>query len=408
MSYEGMREGIRDDKYLTTLDKLVKSSKPSSPEEVAKVNSAKAYLENIKQKNSKLEWYKDFFWKLRPNGFYELILGAVSTKGEDDFEYFSDIRDKIASYIVDIKNVTVDLTPVAKSSSNGARGPSNGDTYVIPSSASGPYFDDMRANPNGSVLSSTTISTLATKSLKLNDKGDGVKSLKTFFRSRNYLESSNQSDVYDDKTIEAVKAFQKRFDIKGDVSGEVGSNTIQVLKTISAEIIKEPMSFVVPVIFGDKGKEVLKVKKVLVREGFLKKEDTGNELFDDKMLLAVKDFQIHYGLAKEGSPGFGSIGPNTRIVLNVLSRATLSGVVNKSYKISKTLYKGMRDNEVATLQEFLVDNKYMNLNTITNYFGSITHNALVKFQIDKKIISSPNDPGAGVVGPKTRGKINNQ
>gem|GEM_PF-2841271 len=38
----------------------------------------------------------------------------------------------------------------------------------------------------------------------------------------------------------------------------------------------------------------------------------------------------------------------------------------------------------------------------TAIFGDITHKALLAYQLDRKIISSPSDHGAGVFGPKTK------
>jgi hypothetical protein len=100
MSYEGLREGIRDDKYLSTLNSLVKSSGDSTA-----VSGAKSYLASIKQKIAPVGWYENFFWKARPQGFYELILGVVSSKGEDDFEYFTNMREDVANYIININGL---------------------------------------------------------------------------------------------------------------------------------------------------------------------------------------------------------------------------------------------------------------------------------------------------------------
>jgi len=42
----------------------------------------------------------------------------------------------------------------------------------------------------------------------------------------------------------------------------------------------------------------------------------------------------------------------------------------------------------------------------TNYFGTLTLNAVKRFQLKNQIVASPNYPGYGLVGPKTRGKLN--
>ena len=67
----------------------------------------------------------------------------------------------------------------------------------------------------------------------------------------------------------------------------------------------------------------------------------------------------------------------------------------------------MRDPDVTRLQDFLKAQGYFPINTeSTGYYGSITVKAVRDFQIDKEIISSPEDGGAGRCGPKTREVIN--
>lgn len=251
--------------------------------------------------------------------------------------------------------------------------------------------------------------------LKTGDRGKDISSIKTFLKTRNYLDTKEGDDIYDEKTAKAVEAFQNKFGIEGDIPGEVGSSTKKILKSILDEISlsSDKITFSKPLVLGDKGEEILKLRRVLVREGFLDLVDIYTETFDDKLLQVVKDFQIHHNLAKEGVPGFGDIGPKTREVLNTLSKLETFGIetqkkitVESLYGISKSLYKGIRDDEVRILQRFLIDKKYLGLSTTTNYFGPITQNALIKFQIDRKIITSPEDFGAGLVGPKTRIEIN--
>jgi hypothetical protein len=108
MSYEGIREGIRDDSYLSTLENLVNNA-GNNPA----VLDAKNYLEAIKRKVGVLEWYKDFFWKAKSYGFYDAILSGVSSKGEDDFEFFSDMREQIANHIMNIKGIKISSAPPA-------------------------------------------------------------------------------------------------------------------------------------------------------------------------------------------------------------------------------------------------------------------------------------------------------
>lgn len=73
----------------------------------------------------------------------------------------------------------------------------------------------------------------------------------------------------------------------------------------------------------------------------------------------------------------------------------------ENIRFTKTLQLGIRDDEVKTLQEFL--KQYSDIypeGLVTGYFGSLTENAVKKFQIKYNIES------VGIVGPKTRQKLN--
>lgn len=78
-----------------------------------------------------------------------------------------------------------------------------------------------------------------------------------------------------------------------------------------------------------------------------------------------------------------------------------------------SLKKGMRNNDVKKLQQFLnsdPDTKIISSGlgspgNETNYFGSLTEKAVKKFQLKYKLVFSENDTGYGYVGPKTRAKL---
>lgn len=74
-------------------------------------------------------------------------------------------------------------------------------------------------------------------------------------------------------------------------------------------------------------------------------------------------------------------------------KAQLAAISNQTCKITNNLYFGLQNEEVKCLQRFL------NIPTITGYFGSITNAAVIKFQIQNNL------PATGYVGPLTRAKI---
>ena len=62
--------------------------------------------------------------------------------------------------------------------------------------------------------------------------------------------------------------------------------------------------------------------------------------------------------------------------------------------------------EVVNLQNILIKNGYLESGLNTGYFGQKTAQAVLQFQLDKGIVSSALDSGAGRVGPQTLSSLN--
>jgi len=86
-----------------------------------------------------------------------------------------------------------------------------------------------------------------------------------------------------------------------------------------------------------------------------------------------------------------------------------SGEITVSFQPSRLtvpLRPGMQSGEVKNLQQMLSQDKEIYPEgKVTGYFGSLTQEAVKKFQL-KYNLSSPSDPAFGLVGPKTRAKLN--
>ena len=76
--------------------------------------------------------------------------------------------------------------------------------------------------------------------------------------------------------------------------------------------------------------------------------------------------------------------------------------------IPRGLVRGMRGEMVSALQARLAAHfKIADISSIqTGYFGPKTQEYLIKFQIEKGIVTSVATPGAGLVGPKTAAALN--
>lgn len=83
--------------------------------------------------------------------------------------------------------------------------------------------------------------------------------------------------------------------------------------------------------------------------------------------------------------------------------------IPSGFQFVNTLSFGSSGNDVKYLQIFLNSDPSTSIGNSgqeTTYFGSMTKAAVGKFQIKYGLVSGTSDPGYGIVGPKTRAKIN--
>ncbi|MEK7560335.1 MAG: carboxypeptidase regulatory-like domain-containing protein [Patescibacteria group bacterium] len=72
----------------------------------------------------------------------------------------------------------------------------------------------------------------------------------------------------------------------------------------------------------------------------------------------------------------------------------------------KNFERGAQSNDVRRLQQLLAtDSEVYPEGRITGYYGTLTEQAVRRFQLKYGIIASEKDPGSGRFGPKTRGKV---
>src|SRR3989344_2535663 len=157
----------------------------------------------------------------------------------------------------------------------------------------------------------------------------------------------------------------------------------------------------------------------------------GNEsdFFGPGTLKAIQKFQAKYGLAKPGSTGYGVVGPVTRAMLNAVAltastapAASVTALASSSTSVPKVsvgtlisvaLKKGRTGERVRPLQKVLNSDAETRVSESgvgspgneTTSFGPATLRAIQKFQ-EKYGIAMQGDEGCGLVGPKTRAKIN--
>ena len=151
---------------------------------------------------------------------------------------------------------------------------------------------------------------------------------------------------------------------------------------------------------GNNGDDVRSLQEILIKGGYL---DEGNNTgyFGPLTKNALATYQLEYGIY----PASGNFGPLTRASIFNVNKSSTDNV-GKKY-LAGTLEFGAVGDEVRTLQRILASiSSIYPEGVISGYFGEKTLSAVKKFQLEYKVILSEQDAGYGVVGPKTRSKLN--
>jgi peptidoglycan hydrolase-like protein with peptidoglycan-binding domain/3D (Asp-Asp-Asp) domain-containing protein len=264
------------------------------------------------------------------------------------------------------------------------------------------------------------------------DAGEEVKKLQEALKKMGYDVEINGN--YDEKTVQAVFDFQRDNEIVNDENdlgaGYFGPQTYAVLsdkvlalsepenESLQSELIIQADydSFELTLKKGDSGAAVTLLQEELRKLNLIRIEPTG--FYGDVTENAVFKFQQRKGIVSTKSEeGAGVFGPSTRNALNGIlgyranTRQLIASNTNKYNENEQTIFVsdlvyGSKGNDVETLQKTLKELGYFEGAIITDYFGEVTKDAVIAFQLEKGIIASQNDPEAGKVGPHTRNLLN--
>ncbi len=281
------------------------------------------------------------------------------------------------------------------------------------------------------------------KNLGKDDSGDEVKKLQKALQKLGF--DVEITGIYDEDTINAVFEFQKEHEIvdyEDDLgAGYFGPKTFSVLSQKLSElddtaIAQVQEASIVQAEFdaftndlkpGDKGTDVRRLQEDLKKFNLFAIEPTG--YYGDLTKHAVLKFQQKKGIiTSQNDSGAGVFGPRTRMAVNNILgyRANTKAIIaskTASFKnkvaikseekadvqspvFTSELSIGSRGEQVALLQKTLKDLGFYNGGFTTDYYGNITKDAVINFQLDKGLISSVNDMEAGNVGSRTREALN--
>ncbi|MBI4160029.1 carboxypeptidase regulatory-like domain-containing protein [Candidatus Wolfebacteria bacterium] len=199
-----------------------------------------------------------------------------------------------------------------------------------------------------------------------------------------------------------------------------GAQTIVQAPQISG--LPQGFSFAKRLMRGARNVDVRNLQQVLSQTLGLDPDDIVTGYFGPITKKAVQEFQEQYGIARQGDPGYGDVGPKTQAKLNQLIAGVAPAAARAEERaqgvglglgnlppgivLVRNLRIGMKSDDVRNVQQVLARDLALDPQDIaTGYFGPITKKAVQDFQ-EKYGIARQGDPGYGDVGPKTRAKLN--
>ncbi|PIR70448.1 MAG: hypothetical protein COU46_01395 [Candidatus Niyogibacteria bacterium CG10_big_fil_rev_8_21_14_0_10_42_19] len=222
------------------------------------------------------------------------------------------------------------------------------------------------------------------------------------------------------------------------ISSQITPTTpiVTTQETVPAVTIAKPSPvavFVSPVFIkvlkvGATGVDVRRLQQLLnsdpdtqIAESGVGSSGNETEYFGSLTREALKKFQKKYNIISTGdenTTGYGLLGPKTRAKLAEVFAKTMptapeaakpSSVASIVSPVFNTVLRyGITSNEVKRLQELLAsDSEVYPEGIISGWFGQLTRKAVQKFQCKYDIVcfGDENTTGYGLLGPKTRAKI---
>ena len=212
--------------------------------------------------------------------------------------------------------------------------------------------------------------------LKAGSTGTEVKALQERLKELGYYKYTCDSS-YGTRTVEAVKAFQKKNGLTAD--GVAGPATLKKLNSSSAvgandktSSDKEETKDDGTLKSGSKGTAVKELQERLKELGYYSYGCDGD--FGERTVTAVKAFQKKNGLTADGI-----VGATTLKKLNSDSAVNAQGKTTVELKTSQTLQSGDSGAQVKALQTRLKELGYYT-NTVDSDYGYRTSQAVSDFQ----------------------------
>ncbi len=246
------------------------------------------------------------------------------------------------------------------------------------------------------------------------DTGFAVRFLQLTLKNLGYFPDA-PSGSFGPATQKALQEFLADAGLKGDGTS-VDDHAAAAMKAAVGIKDENLPDLALGLRRGNRGSDVRQAQKLLRFLGFYRGRTDG--IFNAHLRESVIAFQLKSGVVGNASDaGVGTIGPATQTAIlhawkmKIVAMKT-EGIVTKmriassvrfdALLPSKVLASGDHGRDVRVLQTFLRDRGYLASKDTTGTFGERTKTALLRYQMDAKIVASAETHGAGVFGPATK------
>ena len=230
--------------------------------------------------------------------------------------------------------------------------------------------------------SSSSSSSSSASGLKLGSSGVAVRNLQSDLEQLGYY-WADITGSFGSKTEAAVKLFQSKNNL--DADGVAGQKTLEAIAAAMDRKGSSVSSTSGVIQEGSQGDAVAQMQRDLKQLGYYYAEITGN--VGSKTVAAIKDFQKQNGLTADGVAG-------DKTLKAIAAKIKDAGGSVSSSSSASGLKLGSTGSKVSSLQRNLTTLGYY-YGDITGHYGSLTQNAVKKFQKARGLTQD------GVAGDKT-------
>lgn len=247
---------------------------------------------------------------------------------------------------------------------------------------------------------------------KLEDRNLSAAILQDHLRDAGYFPKAS-TGYFGPETKDALASFIRDYGLTEPSDRLTERTAAFLLAAVARKDASEPVDGIVEQ--GSDRENITQAQRTLRFLGYYEGRTDG--IYSLALNLAILNFQQEKGLVGTAlDPGAGRIGPLTRNALDamwnrtlvekraekyLLVRAIEKRIAERGETLDMFLAEGHSGPRVELLQHLLAERGFFPEDKINGNFGPLTKEAVTKFQMDRSLVASALNTGAGSVGSIT-------